>query len=149
MEIGLEFKGLEELIKAFQKAASDSDIKETNKRIVERSQQVVKDIMKPKIPKSKDMSKSGCGFGSKSHVTAHAADNIPLEKVKFKDTSASGETGWNKGDNSEHFYMKFVNWGTIYQPPKNFIKTSGKEAEREIQKIAEQEYQAYLDRTMK
>lgn len=149
MKIELEFEGLKEIIEAFQKAASDSDIKETNKRIVERSQQVVKDIMKPKIPKSKDMSKSGHGFGSKSHVTAHAADSIPLEKVKFKDTSASGEAGWNKGDNSEHFYMKFVNWGTIYQPPKNFIKTSGIEADREIQKIAEQEYQAYLDRTMK
>ena len=52
-------------------------------------------------------------------------------------------------DNSEHFYVKFINWGTIYRPPQEFIYATGREADAELQKIAEQEYQSYLDRTLK
>ena len=51
--------------------------------------------------------------------------------------------------NSEHFYVKFINWGTIYQPPQEFIYATGREADAELQKIAEQEYQSYLDNTLK
>ena len=42
----------------------------------------------------------------------------------------------------------FINWGTIYRPPQEFIYATGREADAELQKIAEQEYQAYLDRTV-
>ena len=51
--------------------------------------------------------------------------------------------------NSEHFYVKFINWGTIYRPPQEFIYATGREADAELQKIAEQEYQSYLDNTLK
>ena len=44
--------------------------------------------------------------------------------------------------------MKFINWGTIYQPPREFIFASGREADGELQKIAEQEYQSFLDNTV-
>ena len=50
MRIEMEFEGLEELVKAFEKAASDDAIKETNKKIVERAQPVVKRIMSGKMP---------------------------------------------------------------------------------------------------
>lgn len=148
MKVEMDFQGFSDLIKAFERAANDSDIRETNKKIVEKSQPVVKEIMSKKIPRSADMSKSGRGFGTKSHVSAHAADSIPLGKVRYKGTAASAETGWDKKDKSEHFYVKFINWGTIYQPPREFIYAAGREADKELQKIAEQEYQAYLDRTM-
>lgn len=49
----------------------------------------------------------------------------------------------------EHFYVKFINWGTIYRPPQEFIYATGREADAELQKIAEQEYQSYLDNTLK
>ena len=91
MKVEMEFEGLEELIKAFEKAASDEDIKATNKKIIEKSQPVVKRIMSAKIPKSAAISKSGRGFGTKSHVSAHAADSIPLGKIKHKGTAASAE----------------------------------------------------------
>lgn len=65
--------------------------------------------------------------------------------VKMKDTGATADVGWEKSDNSEHFYVKFINWGTIYQPPQEFIYATGREADAELQKIAEQEYQSYLD----
>lgn len=149
MKVEMEFKGLEELVKAFEAAASDEDIKATNKKIVEKSGPVVKRIMSGKIPKSGDISKSGRAFGTKSSVSAHAADSVPVGAVKVKDTGATAEVGWNKGTKAEHFYVKFINWGTIYQPPREFIYATGREADGELQKIAEQEYQAYLDNTIK
>lgn len=149
MKIEMEFQGLQELMKAFEAAASDEDIKEVNKKIVERGQPVVKQIMSRKIPKSADIKLSGRGFGSKSSVTSHAADSVPVGKVSVKDSGASADVGWDKTDNSEHFYVKFINWGTIYRPPQEFIYATGREADAELQKIAEEEYQSYLDNTLK
>jgi len=82
-------------------------------------------------------------------VTAHAADSVPVGKVSVKDSGASADVGWDKTDNSEHFYVKFINWGTIYRPPQEFIFATGREADAELQKIAEEEYQSYLDNTLK
>nr|UVX80364.1 MAG: virion morphogenesis family protein [Bacteriophage sp.] len=144
----MEFQGLKELMKAFEDAASDADIKEVNRKIVEKSEPVVKGIMSKKIPKSADISQSGRGFGSKSSVSGHAADSVPVGSVKHKGTGASAEIGWEKSDNSEHFYVKFINWGTIYRPPQEFIYATGREADGELQRIAEQEYQTYLDNTV-
>ena len=149
MKIEMEFQGLQELMKAFEAAASDEDIKEVNKKIVEKGQPVVKQIMSRKIPKSADIKLSGRGFGSKSSVTAHAADRVPVGKVSVNDSGASADVGWDKADNSEHFYVKFINWGTIYRPPQEFIFATGREADAELQKIAEEEYQSYLDKTLK
>lgn len=149
MKIEMEFKGLEELVKVFEAAASDEDIKATNKKIVEKSEPVVKRIMSGKVPKSADISKSGRGFGTKSHVSAHAADSVPIGKVKVKGIGAEAEVGWAKDDHGEYFYTKFINWGTIYQPPREFIFATGREADGELKSIAEQEYQAYLDNTFK
>lgn len=148
MKIEMEFKGLQELVREFEKAASEEEIKEVNKKIVEKSEPVIKRIMSGKVPKSADISKSGRGFGTKSQVSAHAADSVPVGKVKTKDTGASAEVGWDKSDNSEHFYVKFINWGTIYQPPREFIFATGREADGELQKIAEQEYKDFLEKTV-
>lgn len=150
MKIEMEFQGLEELVRAFEKAASDDEIEQTNKRIAEKSEPVVKRIMSGKIPKSADISKSGRGFGTKSSVSAHAADEIPMGKVKVKGTGATAEVGWEKNTQDEggHFYVRFINWGTIYQPPREFIYATGREADGELQKIAEQEYQSFLDNTV-
>ena len=54
MRIEMEFQGLQELVKAFEAAASDTDIEAVNKKIVERSEPVVQKIMSKKIPRSKD-----------------------------------------------------------------------------------------------
>lgn len=149
MKVEMEFQGLQELLKAFEDAASDDDIAAVNKKIVEKSEPIVKRIMAGKVPKSADIKKSGRGFGTKSSVSAHAADSVPLGKPKVKGTGVSAEVGWDKSDNSEHFYVKFINWGTIYRPPQEFIYATGREADSELQKIAEQEYQAFLDNTLK
>lgn len=151
MKIEMEFQGLKELMKAFEDAASDEDIKEVNQKIVKQSEPVVKNIMSGKIPKSADIKLSGRGFGSKSSVSAHAADEIPVGKVKVNGTGATANVGWEKNTQDEggHFYVRFINWGTIYRPPQEFIYATGREAATELQKIAEQEYQSYLDNTLK
>lgn len=149
MKVEMEFQGLQELMKAFEAAASDEDIEKVNKKIVEKSEPVVKRIMSTKIPKSADIKLSGRGFGSLSSVSAHAADSVPIGKVKIKDMGAEADVGWDKSDNSEHFYVKFINWGTIHRPPQEFIYETGREADSELQKIAEQEYQSYLDNTVR
>ena len=149
MKVEMEFQGLQELLKAFEDAASDAEIAEVNRKIVEKGEPVVKKIMSGKIPKSQDIKKSGRGFGTKSSVSTHAADSVPMGKPKVKGAGESAEVGWDKSDNSEHFYVKFINWGTIYQPPREFIYATGRDADSELQKIAEQEYQAFLDNTLK
>lgn len=149
MKVEMEFQGLQELLKAFEDAASDAEIAEVNRKIVEKSEPVVKKIMSGKIPKSADIKKSGRGFGTKSSVSTHAADSVPIGKPKVKGAGVSAEVGWDKSDNSEHFYVKFINWGTIYQPPREFIYATGRDADSELQKIAEQEYQTFLDNTIK
>ena len=55
MKIEMEFQGLQELVKAFEDAASDEDIRAVNKKIVEQGEPVVKRIMSGKIPKSVDI----------------------------------------------------------------------------------------------
>ena len=149
MKIQIEFQGLQELIKAFESVASDEDVKKVNKKIVEKGQPIVKRIMSNKIPKSANIKLSGRGFGTKSSVMTHSADSIPVGKVKITGGGASADVGWEKSDNSQHFYVKFINWGTIYRPPQEFIYATGREADVELQKIAEQEYQSYLNNTLK
>lgn len=148
MKIEIEFPGLQELVQAFERAASYEDIRAVNKKIVERSTHVVKRIMSGKIPRSADISKSGRCFGRKSHVSAHAADSVPIGKIKTRGEEVTAEVGWAKDENGEHFYTKFINWGTIYQPPRDFIEATRREADGELQDIAEQEYQEYLDNTI-
>ena len=57
MKINMEFEGLRELVKAFEDAASDEDIKDTNLKIVQEAEPVVKRIMAGKIPKSSNISR--------------------------------------------------------------------------------------------
>lgn len=84
------------------------------------------------------------------HRCSQITDEIPIGKVKVNGTGATADVGWEKNTQDEggHFYVRFINWGTIYRPPQEFIYATGREADAELQKIAEQEYQAYLDRTV-
>ena len=44
MKVEMEFQGLQELLKAFEDAASDAEIAEVNRKIVEKGEPVVKKI---------------------------------------------------------------------------------------------------------
>lgn len=148
MRIDIDTSDLEKMLAEIEKAASETEIFKTNQKIIEKAEPEVKMIMSRKIPKSKDISQSGRGFGRKSSVSQHAADSIPISRVRKRGTGAEADVGWSKADNSEHFYVKFINWGTIYRPPQEFIFETAREADKEIERIAEREYKALLKRTV-
>lgn len=151
MRIETELQGMDELVKALEQCATEAEIRELNKNIVTKAQPIIKSEMASRMPKSKDVSKSGRGFGTKSSVSAHAMDEIPMGKPKTKGTAVTAEVGWEKNTQDEggHFYVRFLNWGTIYRPPKEFIYKTGRAVEGQIQNIAEREYQSYLDKTVR
>ena len=148
MRIEMEFQGLDELVKALERCATEKEIQTLNKNIVAQAQPLIKAEMSREMPKSRNQELSGRGFGSKSHPSGHAANAVPIEKVKVQGTRAEADVGWTKSDNSEHFYVKFINWGTVDRPPQEFIYKAGRAAEGKIQSIAEKEYQNFLDRTV-
>lgn len=49
--------------------------------------------------------------GHRGSGKGHMADNIPLKLVR-ENNFRSIEYGWEKSDNSEYYYAKFVEWGT-------------------------------------
>lgn len=148
MRIEMEFQGMDELIKALEQSATDAEIQNLNKNIVTKAQPIIEREMASAMPKSNKQELSGRGFGSKSHPSSHAADTIPIEKVKTNGTRAEADVGWTKADNSEHFYVKFINWGTVLRPPQEFIYKAGRTTEGQIQSIAEKEYQDFLNKTV-
>lgn len=150
MRIEMEFQGLDELVKALEKCATDKEIQNLNKNIVTKAQPIIEREMSRRMPRSKNPELSGRGFGSKSRPSGHAADSIPVGKVKVQGVGASADVGWEKNTQDEggHFYVRFINWGTIYRPPQEFIFKTGRAVEGQIESIAKKEYQDFLDKTV-
>ena len=75
--------------------------------------------------------KSTAAKNKKGHIgkygDGHMADNIPLKLVRDGKTR-SIEYGWEKSDNSDYYYSKFVEWGTSNKnyPKQPFIYKSMK-----------------------
>lgn len=138
MQITLDFEELKDLQRKIEEISYDAEIKQVNKKIYKRAVEVTQPRMKAKMPRSADNSKSGkTGY----RPSGHAADNIP-KKV----TVNYGQVGWVlNGDAENWFYMKFVEWGTSRQPPQDFIFNTRQESEGDVIKIANEEYQAFLN----
>lgn len=141
MKVGLTFTGLNELLKACEECAAPGELDKVNKRIVKRGADVLHDAMKARVPKSANNAKSG---RSTCRPGGHAKDNIPVEPGKTKGSEVSAEVGWKLSDNSEYFYMKFVNWGTKKMVAREFVQAACAAVEGEITDIARQEYEAFL-----
>ena len=149
--MSFDAKELQALSAALEKAGETIAITETNKRIVQRGADIGHKAMKQKAPRSKDHSKSGRGYkggGTMRPSGGHAAENIPLGNPRATGTAASAKVGWTLGDNSEYFYMKFVNWGTVKMPPRNFIDPAAAVVEPQLPGIAMQEYEKTIQQTL-
>ena len=148
----MNFEGLQDLMNAFNQLASEDEIEKVDRRIISEAEMIVHRVMKQKIPLSSDNSKSGRGLkggGESRPRHGHAKENIPISKPKKNQSGVSGMVGWKLNDNSEYFYMKFVNWGTIYTPPKDFIDTTLSQTESQFSRIAETEYQRFLNQYLR
>ena len=139
MQISFKFEGFEEVRRGVEALASDAEIRAINRRIFQRSADVTEPRMKKHMPKSADNTKSGKkGY----RPQGHAADNIPK-----KATATKGTVGWElNGDAENWFYMKFVEWGTSKMPPRDFLENTRGESEADYHRIAEEEYQEFLNK---
>lgn len=121
-----------------EQLADDAEIAKVNKKVFRRAADATKPRMESHMPRSADNSKSGKrGY----RPPGHAKDNIPV-----KVTTKYGEVGWTLlGDAENWFYMKFVEWGTTKQPPQDFLYNTRAESEDDYSRIADEEYQAFLN----
>lgn len=144
--ITMDFEGLEELRKQFETLADDRETAAVERKIVTRNRDIAAQHMKGKVPKSANNAKSGKkGY----RPSGHAADNIPVSNVRMSGGSPTATVGWEKADNSEFFYIKFVEWGTYRMQPRDFIYSTINECWAEFDATAEQEIQAFLDANLK
>lgn len=140
--ITMKLQGFEELQKSFEAMASDAEAAEVEKKIVRRCRDIAAEKMRGKVPKSRDNSKSG----KKGYRPAgHAADNVPVSGIRSRGGSPSATVGWEKADNSQFFYVKFVEWGTSKMQPRDFIYSTIQECWGTFDTIAENEIQNFVD----
>ncbi|MDP4146119.1 MAG: hypothetical protein Q8936_16785 [Bacillota bacterium] len=134
----IQLEGMEDILNKVKELSTGREFEECNKGIIKKTQQLAKDKMRPRVPNSLDNSMSGRkGY----RPNGHAKDNIPVSKIKNKKGYFYGSVGWETGDTSEYFYIKFVNYGTSKMKPKAFIQQTYDEIEKPLDQIAIEEYE--------
>lgn len=140
--ITMDFEGLEELRKQFETLADDKETAAVERKIVTQNRDIAAARMKARVPKSANNAKSGKkGY----RPSGHAADNVPVSNVRMSRGSPTATVGWEKADNSEYFYIKFVEWGTYRMQPRDFIYSTINECWEEFDATAEKEMKAFVD----
>lgn len=141
--ITMEFTGLNEIQREIEKLSTESELKALNKKIVKRAGEVGQQEAKSQIRK-KAYSKNPMKSGRKGSRTGqHAADNVP-KKASTQSGNYGELIGWDKGDISPFFYMKFHEWGTSIHKPKGFMLDAAKPTYAALKSIAEEEYEKVL-----
>lgn len=141
--ITMEFTGLNEIQREIEKLSTESELKAINKKIVKRAGEIGQQEAKSQIRK-KAYSKNPMKSGKKGSRTGkHAADNIP-KKASTQSGNYGELIGWDRGDVSPFFYMKFHEWGTSIHKPKGFMLDAAKPTYAALKSIAEEEYERVL-----
>lgn len=115
MSIEFEVEGVDELMNKFEKLAGEECLKECLNKCLKSIAQEVKSYASSKMARSNDAAKSG-RIGSRTYQ--HAADNIPISKIKKGKGYAKITIGWDNTDTSPFFYEKFVEYGTSKMKPR-------------------------------
>ena len=141
--ITMEFTGLNEIQREIEKLSTESELKALNKKIVKRAGEIGQQEAKSQIRK-KAYSKNPMKSGRKGSRTGqHAADNVP-KKASTQSGNYGELIGWDRGDVSPFFYMKFHEWGTSIHKPKGFMLDAAKPTYAALESIAEEEYERVL-----
>ena len=141
--ITMECTGLNETQREIEKLSTESEIKALNKKIVKRAGEIGQQEAKSQIRK-KAYSKNPMKSGRKGSRTGqHAADNVP-KKASTQSGNYGELIGWDRGDVSPFFYMKFHEWGTSIHKPKGFMLDAAKPTYAALKSIAEEEYERVL-----
>lgn len=106
-------KDLKDMAKLLDSGAVDSALNDAIQPAYKRAKAIA--------PKNK---KGHIGKYGKGHM----ADNIPLLPIEKEGKSRYISYGWEKSDNSNYYYAKFVEWGTSNKnyPKQPFIYKSMK-----------------------
>ena len=141
--ITMEFTGLNEIQREIEKLSTESELKALNKKIVKRAGEIGQQEAKSQIRK-KAYSKNPMKSGRKGSRTGqHAADNVP-KKASTQSGNYGELIGWDRGDVSPFFYMKFHEWGTSIHKPKGFMLDAAKPTYAALKSIAEEEFDRVL-----
>ena len=141
--ITMEFTGLNEIQREIEKLSTESELKALNKKIVKRAGEIGQQEAKSQIRK-KAYSKNPMKSGRKGSRTGqHAADNVP-KKASTQSGNYGELIGWDRGDVSPFFYMKFHEWGTSIHKTKGFMLDAAKPTYAALKSIAEEEYERVL-----
>lgn len=117
MAARLDFDGLDVLVNDLNKM---SEVLDSN---------MIDDALKEAIQPAYQAAIKTAPRNKKGHIgkygNGHMADNIPLNFVR-ENGFRTIEYGWEKSDNSDYYYAKFIEWGTSNQnyPKKPFLNKS-------------------------
>lgn len=137
------FEGLDDLIKESEKIANQSELDKLNKKILQKCGDVVAKELKPKVTRSKDVSRSG---NKGSRTFEHAADNINVSKIKNTKGTKFIFIGWKRGKNAPFNYMQYEEWGNTTRPPKPMLHPTIEEVKPELNEIAVKEYEELINK---
>lgn len=145
MDIEFEFEGLDDLIKRCEEVCELTTIDKTTKEALNECGELAYTTVKPLVRESGDNSKSG---RKGSRPPGHAADNIPLPKLRKKKESIFVVVGWEKTDNSPFFYEKFEEWGTTQRPPYHAFGSASAKLKTSFEKIIMEHFEKLLKKTI-
>lgn len=107
----------------------DAIVNDLNKMSQVLDSSMIDDALEEAIQPAYENAKKTAPRNKKGHIgkygDGHMADNIPLKLVR-ENGFRTIEYGWEKSDNSDYFYAKFVEWGTSNNkyPKQPFLNKS-------------------------
>ena len=107
----------------------DAIVKDLNQMSKILNSSIIDDALEEAIQPAYETAKKTAPRNKKGHIgkygNGHMADNIPL-KLVTENGLKTIEYGWEKSDNSDYYYAKFVEWGTSNNkyPKQPFINKS-------------------------
>lgn len=145
MAFDFELKGFNKIMQELENLCDGVEMNSVNKKIVEDvSGKVVAEI-RPKMPVSEDLSKSG---KKGNRPSKHSADAIPISKYKNTQRGGYITIGWTQGDNDENFYYKFHEFGTSKFPPLHIFGDARDIAYKYLDEEGIKEYQQLLQKKL-
>ena len=107
----------------------DAIVNDLNKMAKVLNSSMIDDALEEAIQPAYETARKTAPRNNKGHIgkygNGHMADNIPL-KLVTENGLKTIEYGWEKSDNSDYYYAKFVEWGTSNNkyPKQPFINKS-------------------------
>ena len=135
------FEGLDDLIKEFSSLASENEQEKANAQIIKKCAKVVEKNLKPKVHRSKDVSKSGI---KGQRTGKHAADNIEISKIKGTKGVKFVTVGWEQGKSDPYTYMQWEEWGNTTREPHAMLYPTIETSYPEMNQVAQKEYETLI-----